>query len=1004
MAVRLAWGVIADRDRGAWMVDTGERVEDHGQEALAGAAVVLGDKNSPAAAVLAARESLAELIGTGGITVAGAGIDLGAGFVSARLAGTGGDRRDAVLAALRILGMDDARRIGERTATLVALFGVTATKPVGAEAERAIAEGRWAALTLASAAADLLGPEQLVQVLGWEIPEGIDPIPTGAPSALALNLRRVLESYSRPRRLELLADLWEQVCTRQASARTLRLLLDSQDLTVEDGLHRRYRQHLEAESVDLVTGSRERELSLLDALHYIPDWNWFWRQRLEWMIQDAIAATVLLRTAVAVQELGVHDGITLLRDQIGTAASLPTKSELIRAKRKRPDISKLPARPACHLREIDAWLRRHQPMDAAFERFVRARTAHALAYGLVIDQACADLVGSHIAVDILPEDWDSESLRTWRNAFGNTETRLPSDWWQIPLVRNRDADSLAARLAKWAESVDARTTTQVLIPAPIDPTPPAEPATRNGVTTPADPDPDAEPVARDEPGVQDESDTPGMWSDDRPREVGADLLWYGDLADAILRMRGQARAEIGWGYLVPYFETDPTVPQPDPLTPRPDSIPLAVAGAAQLVSLGAIAPARCREWTRLCAGLMTSGSVAAALSNEFEVAETVLVHDGSTLPETTARIQIARNAARLAEWSDYMGNCIAGPWYQDQAVRGLSILVALRDEQDTIQVNAELRANRSGWLVSEIYGRFNSEADPALGRALRRWVLGLRRTEPEPAEVTPDAPVRPRRAKPNPFLELAPVLREAVRAVFDAAPETLRALTAVAGSPEADPKALTAMRRSPAARLNQLCAEALDADRVSLPDLWSAVNNRPLATALANLDPVLAAKYPRLQTLTADAQLPSKRLRELVKAPELAQARSMDLIALRLRKALVEMAMADAPTFAAALARRPSWDLICTFAIAITSSPDHSYPVTAISDPKSTKVTGFPATSLTDPDGPWQPRLSAAVEFGGGIEQFWERAAESGVLISLSWLKGGTWQALWARAWAPATR
>ncbi|MFB8001386.1 hypothetical protein [Nocardia sp. NPDC056000] len=151
MAVRLAWGVIADRDRGAWLVDTGERVEDHGQEALAGAAVVLGDKNSPAAAVLAARESLTELIGTGGITVAGAGIDLGAGFVSARLAGTGGDRRDAVLAALRILGMDDARRIGERTATLVALFGVTATKPVGAEAERAIAEGRWAALTLASA-------------------------------------------------------------------------------------------------------------------------------------------------------------------------------------------------------------------------------------------------------------------------------------------------------------------------------------------------------------------------------------------------------------------------------------------------------------------------------------------------------------------------------------------------------------------------------------------------------------------------------------------------------------------------------------------------------------------------------------------------------------------------------------------------------------------------------------------------------------------------------------
>ncbi|MFB8001387.1 hypothetical protein [Nocardia sp. NPDC056000] len=788
-------------------------------------------------------------------------------------------------------------------------------------------------------------------VLGWEIPEGIDPIPTGAPSALALNLRRVLESYSRPRRLDLLADLWEQVCARQLAVRTRQLLLDSQDLTVEDELHRRYRQHVETESAIVVTGTRKQELSLLDAMHYVPDWNGFWRQRLEWMIQDAIAATVLLRTAVAVQELGVIDGIALMRDQIGTAASLPTKGEIVRARRKGLGISDLPARPVCHLREIDAWLRRHQAMDAAFERFVRARTAHALAYGLVVDNAFNTLVCSRIDVAALPEKWDSESLRSWRYAFGTTDTRQPADWWQIPLVRNRQVDSLAARLAAWADS-----------------------------------------------------DVPEAERGERPCELGADLLWYGDLADAIVRMRGHARAEVGWGYLGPHFEANPAVPQPDPLTPRPDSIPLAVAGAAQLVSLGAIAPARCREWTRLCAGLMTSGSVAAALSNEFEVAETVLVHDGSTLPGTTARIQIARNAARLAEWSDYMGNCIAGPWYQDQAVRGLSILVALRDEQDTIQVNAELRANRSGWLVSEIYGRFNSEADPALGRALRRWVLGLRRTEPEPAEVTPDAPARPRRAKPNPFLELAPVLQEAVRAVFDAAPETLRALTAVAGSPEADPKALTAMRRSPAARLNQLCAEALDADRVSLPDLWSAVNNRPLATALANLDPVPAAKYPRLQTLTADAQLPSKRLRELVKAPELAQARSMDLIALRLRKALVEMAMADAPTFAAALARRPSCDLICTFAIAITSSPDHSYPVTAISDPKSTKVTGFPATSLTDPDGPWQPRLPAAAEFGGGIEQFWERTAESGVLIPLSWLKGGTWQALWARAWAPATR
>ncbi|GAA1844926.1 hypothetical protein [Actinomadura bangladeshensis] len=101
----------------------------------------------------------------GGVVAAGAGVDLGAGFRSARLDGAHGDQRDAVLAALRVVGVDGAHRLGQRAGFLVALFGPSVTRRVGAAAARAVEEERWAALHLASAASDVLGPEQLERVL-----------------------------------------------------------------------------------------------------------------------------------------------------------------------------------------------------------------------------------------------------------------------------------------------------------------------------------------------------------------------------------------------------------------------------------------------------------------------------------------------------------------------------------------------------------------------------------------------------------------------------------------------------------------------------------------------------------------------------------------------------------------------------------------------------------------------------------------------------------------------
>ncbi|MEC3957579.1 hypothetical protein VMT65_31415 [Nocardia sp. CDC153] len=938
MAVLLAFGVVADRNRRAWLVETGEEIDHDGPE---GAAVVLGDRDSDPARVAIACADLAGLIEHGGTVIAGAGIDLGEGFVSARLAGASGDRRDAVLAALRVLKLGGAWRLGERTATLVALFGVTATKPVGAAAEQAIGEGRWAAVLLASAAAELLGPEQLVRVLELRSPEGVDPMPEVVPSVLAANLRQVLERYSRPRRLELVLDLWRRVCAWQVGELARDRLIASHDLTVLDALRARYREYDEAEIVKLVQNSNAGPLTMVAAIRFRPTWRTLWKPSVERLIQDAVSATVLLRAAVAVHELGVVAGLARVREEIATVSALYTKNELERAQRgdaQSDSSGLLPARPGVHVREIDARLRQ-QAQGAAFERFVRTRLRTALAYALIVADRCRTLLGQEIPREVLPEAWDSEALREWRAVAGHTARIAPTDWHYEPLVR-RGRPSLADRLAADAAAV----------------------------------------------------------------ERASDLVWIAELADAMARARGHAAAVAEGYYRVPEFDTDPARPQPHPLTPRAESIPLAVAGAAQLLALGAIAPQRCRDWDELCGALMGSGAVAAALSSEFEVDESVLARDGEVLPGTTLRVQIARNAAHLAEWSDYMGNCIAGPWYQDQAVRGLSILVAVRDESGVIAANAELRRVAGGYAMSEIAGRFNNQPDAALRQAFRVWVETLRGAEPEaePAELdTVAPPARARRGTHNPVRDLEPVLREAARkAMVDSEP-ALRTLVALAGDTDGDPKTLTALRRSTADRLTRLCADHLDAHPAALPRLWTATGTRPLAAALDALAPTLLDRYPRLRTLPTDAPLPSKVLRALVKDPDIATARSMDLVAQRVRAAFGRLARRGDRSFTHALAQHPTADLLCPLILMTTCAPTHAVPVVSISDPHAITVPGFPVTDLSDHHGPWQSAWPAAHELGlldTDREVFWTRIATHGLLVPAAWLGSGGWPTLWSRA------
>src|SRR5262245_56497629 len=130
VSVRLADGVVAGRDLGVWASGPGgARVEAGTARLPVGTAVAVGPAAEAAedTEVDRALAQLGALVAAGGVVAAGAGVDLGGGFRSARLAGARGDRRDAVLAALRVLGVAGAPRLGERAAVLVALFGPAAT-------------------------------------------------------------------------------------------------------------------------------------------------------------------------------------------------------------------------------------------------------------------------------------------------------------------------------------------------------------------------------------------------------------------------------------------------------------------------------------------------------------------------------------------------------------------------------------------------------------------------------------------------------------------------------------------------------------------------------------------------------------------------------------------------------------------------------------------------------------------------------------------------------------
>jgi len=946
MKIRLSGGVVASGRR-AWIAGRSGPVEIVDEPVLSlGAPVALGPDDARADQVEHAVNELTRLVAAGGAAAAGAGVYLGSGFVSARLAGARGDQRDAVLAALRVLGVEQADRLGDRAGFLVALFGPAATRRVGAAASQAISEGRWAAVTLASAASDVLGPEQLESVLALAPPEGVEMVP-GPASALAQHLRAVLAPLPEPRRLELLLDLWAQVTAHQGElARQARLLATQSRRNRTEDLRKR-RKHRDDEMILglLPHWIADPEQQLADVARWTPP-DYYWQRRLDGIVQDAFAATALLRTAVAVGDYGLHQGLERSADLLRVAEALLPAPAAAAAARKVTGLTGLPTRPGVYVRDIHRRLSSASPRDHRFEGFVRPRFACARDFALVIMREVGDLLdqprdpGSEVL-----QRWAASDMRSRRQDFGYSQARMPADWHGIPHWTNEVLgvkEPLAQRLA-------AKSSTNI-----------------------------------------------------SEVELVGDLLWYAELADALAALHGHSAAQGPHGIGTPWLDYDPQPPVV-PLAPRLDSVTLAISGGAQLVALGATPPKRVKGWRDLTDGLLASTSIAEAITGEFTVPAPLAALDGTAIAGTSLRLRVARNARTLAEWSDYMGNCIAGQYYTDRARAGQSVLTGLYDKNGVLIVNAELvprRPTARGWRVDEIQARFNHAPDEALERRFRSWVDTIpAATVSDSAAALPDevppSRVPRRRAVPRLVEDVGPALGPLVQQAWaEVEAEVLGTFAALAGT-SAD-AALARLRRLGPDGLTDACRRTLEAGTVSLQDLWAASGVRPLRSAVSTLDPALIDGFDQLSLLFSEPPM-AKSLRRLVKLPTIADAYAQDLVVRSVRRAIGDLACDDDQVIARALASRTTEPLLCALAVTVTCrAPEIN--LMAVVPPRAVTVPGYPATALDDETGPWQRAFPAASELGANTSIFWDEIAEHGLRVPASWLTHGGWTSLWTRA------
>jgi len=919
-----------------------------------GAAVVLGPADAGDDRVRRALDRLARLVEEGGVVAADSGADLGDGFRAARLEGGAGDRRDGVLAALRIAG---AEALGPPAAISVALFGPDATKPLGAAATAAVEAARWPALRLAVAAADLLGPEQLVTLLGLEAPPGIDPFPDGLPSLVGTHLARFLTPLPRPRRLALLLDLWDRVREHQQDRRRREARRATQARgDRRDDLYTRQERYDDDDLLAALRSSLGHEPTLAEAARWQAP-PWYHIRCADAALHDCLGATVLARLAVTVADEGVPAALDRHRHEIAAAAALVDPGQLSRAARRIPGLTGLPARPGVILRDLERRLANpRQP--SGDEAFVRIAIANARTYGTLAHGKAATLLWGIVQGPEEPArraatTWANGALAKWRAAVGHfSPERLPS-WFQPPLLDARDGVSIGLA------------------------------------------------IERGHPYVE---------------HIG-DMLWLAELCDAVARLDGRESASVQYD-TVPFIDPEPPHrAEPSPLEPSLESIAAAAGGVAQLAGLAgfgagdeaadAAQPARrARAWPDLAAALAAAVATE-SLTAAFKVPAPILAADGTALPGSGGeRLEIALTPRQTALWGAYMGNCIGGPEYTAQCVAGRCVLVGVRCADGRLLLNGQLRPVRHGWIVVELRARFNHDPEPELDTRFREWVAtlppqrpavaGPPRSDAGPEPGPEPGPAREaragRRRVPSPAARIAAehgpalVARAAqARRELAATLEPLAALAGrlPAGGPSEEP--LTALRRASRPALARAVAAALESGEAAR--LWRATAERPLAAALPD-------GAPELAPLLADAPLPGS-LRTLARRPGVAEARTADLVAMRVRSALGDLLREGHPALVSSRPRGITVPMLCACALAVTC---WSGPGAAVLAPRRVHVPGYPASALHDEDGPWAAAWADAVELGADRGAFWDHIAEHGLLVPEGWLTHGGWPALWQAA------
>ncbi len=217
-----------------------------------------------------------------------------------------------------------------------------------------------------------------------------------------------------------------------------------------------------------------------------------------------------------------------------------------------------------------------------------------------------------------------------------------------------------------------------------------------------------------------------------PGEVAGDQLWLAELADTIARLHGHEAAEIGRRGDELWTDTDPRPGPEDTFAVDSASIAAAAASAAHLAGLTAgRPPGKPRTWDDLSRDLIAAATAAEDQIGPYALPPVLAAAEGTALPGTEVRIEVARSGSRLAAWAGYMGNCLADGYYAGEAAAGRVVLIALR-AGDTILANAELRPSGKGWRIEQVMARFNEDPDPALASAFRDWVRSLPAREEDP--------------------------------------------------------------------------------------------------------------------------------------------------------------------------------------------------------------------------------------------------------------------------------